>query len=41
MQTPLTVKQWRRVEYDRLVDLGAFRGEPIATHADTSATTGS
>jgi Uma2 family endonuclease len=29
MQTPLTVKRWRRVEYDRLVDLGAFEGAPI------------
>jgi Uma2 family endonuclease len=28
-QTPLTVRQWRRAEYERLVDLGVFRGEPI------------
>ncbi len=24
-----TLKRWRREEYDRLVDLGAFHGEPI------------
>ena len=29
MQTPLTLKRWRRAEYERLVDLGAFRGEPL------------
>jgi Uma2 family endonuclease len=28
-QAPLTVRRWRRVEYDRLVDLGAFEGEPL------------
>jgi Uma2 family endonuclease len=28
-QTPLTVRRWRRAEYDRLVDLDVFRGEPI------------
>jgi Uma2 family endonuclease len=28
-QTPLTLKRWRRVEYDRLVDLGAFEHEPL------------
>ena len=28
-QTPLTVRQWRRAEYERLVDLGVFRGEPL------------
>jgi len=29
MQVPLTVKRWRRAEYDRLVALGAFQGGPI------------
>jgi Uma2 family endonuclease len=29
MQTPLTLRQWRRAEYDRLVDLGVFEGEPV------------
>jgi Uma2 family endonuclease len=28
-QAPLTLKRWRRVEYERLVDLGAFDGEPV------------
>jgi Uma2 family endonuclease len=28
-QPPLTVRRWKRVEYDRLVDLGVFEGEPI------------
>ena len=28
-QTPLTLKRWRRVEYERLVDLGAFEQEPL------------
>lgn len=28
-QAPLTLKHWRRVEYERLVDLGAFEGEPL------------
>lgn len=26
---PLTLWHWRRVEYDRLVELGVFEGEPI------------
>src|SRR5262245_66399739 len=29
MQIPLTVRRWQRAEYDRLVDLGVFRGEPL------------
>ena len=29
MSAPLTVKHWRRDEYERLVGLGTFRGEPI------------
>ena len=29
MQTPLTLRRWQRAEYDRLVDLGVFEGEPI------------
>lgn len=29
MQTPLTLRRWQRAEYDRLVDLGMFQGEPI------------
>ena len=29
-QPPLTLRRWRRVEYERLVDLGAFEdGEPV------------
>ena len=28
-QAPLTVRRWKRVEYDRLVELGAFDREPI------------
>ena len=28
-QAPFTSKRWRRVEYERLVDVGAFEGEPI------------
>ena len=28
-QTPLTLRRWRRAEYERLVDLGVFQGEPI------------
>jgi hypothetical protein len=29
MQSPFTVRRWQRVEYERLVDLGMFRDEPI------------
>jgi Uma2 family endonuclease len=28
-QAPLTVRRWKRVEYDRLVELGAFDGDAI------------
>jgi Uma2 family endonuclease len=28
-QAPLTVRRWKRAEYDRLVALGAFDGDPI------------
>lgn len=28
-QTPFTSKRWRRVEYQRLVDVGAFDREPL------------
>src|SRR5437867_197320 len=28
-QSPFTAKRWRRVEYERLVDVGAFEGEPV------------
>lgn len=28
-QTPLTLRRWKRVEYDRLVDLGTFDNDPI------------
>jgi len=28
-QAPLTVRRWKRTEYDRLVDLGAFEDEPL------------
>jgi len=26
---PLTIKRWKRLEYERLVDLGVFEGDPI------------
>ena len=29
VQVPLTARRWRRVEYDRLVELGVLQGEPI------------
>lgn len=29
MQIPLTDRRWSRAEYDRLVELGAFEGEPL------------
>src|SRR5262245_62383943 len=29
MQAPLTARRWKRVEYDRLVELGVFEGEPL------------
>ena len=28
-QPPLTLRRWKRVEYERLVDLGVFEGEPL------------
>jgi Putative restriction endonuclease len=28
-QAPLTARRWKRVEYERLVDLGVFEGEPL------------
>jgi Uma2 family endonuclease len=28
-QVPLTLRRWTRVEYDRLIDLAVFEGEPI------------
>jgi Uma2 family endonuclease len=28
-QVPLTVRRWRRAEYERLVEVGAFEGEPL------------
>jgi Uma2 family endonuclease len=28
-QPPLTLRRWKRLEYDRLVDLGVFQGEPL------------
>jgi Uma2 family endonuclease len=28
-QIPLTLRRWQRAEYDRLVDLGVFRGERL------------
>jgi Uma2 family endonuclease len=28
-QTPLTLRRWRRTEYERLIELGVFQGEPI------------
>jgi Uma2 family endonuclease len=29
MQTPLTVRRWQRAEYEWLIGLGAFYGEPL------------
>jgi Uma2 family endonuclease len=29
MQVPLTVRRWHRTEYERLVGLGVFQGEPL------------
>jgi Uma2 family endonuclease len=29
MQTPLTLRRWQRAEYERLVGLGVFQGEPL------------
>ena len=28
-QPPLTLRRWRRVEYERLVDVGLFQGDPV------------
>jgi len=28
-QPPLTLRRWRRVEYERLVDLGVFERDPV------------
>ena len=28
-QLPLTLRRWGRVEYERLVDLGAFERDPV------------
>jgi Uma2 family endonuclease len=28
-QTPLTARRWSRVEYERLVELGVFDGDPV------------
>jgi len=28
-QSPLTLRRWGRVEYERLVDLGAFENDPV------------
>jgi len=28
-QAPLTLRRWTRVEYERLVDLGVFDGDPV------------
>src|SRR3972149_11463613 len=28
-QAPLTLRRWKRAEYDRLVELGVFQDEPI------------
>jgi Uma2 family endonuclease len=28
-QAPLTLRRWKRAEYDQLVDLGLFREEPV------------
>lgn len=28
-QPPLTLRRWKRAEYERLVDLGLFQGDPV------------
>jgi Uma2 family endonuclease len=28
-QIPLTIRRWQRAEYDRLIELGVFEGEPL------------
>lgn len=28
-QRPLTLRRWKRIEYERLVDLGLFQGDPV------------
>ncbi|HYE91388.1 MAG TPA: hypothetical protein VEA38_10225 [Terriglobales bacterium] len=28
-QTPFTLRRWSRLDYDRLVELGAFEGEAV------------
>jgi Uma2 family endonuclease len=28
-QAPLTLRRWKRAEYERLVDLGVFEGDPV------------
>ncbi|HTO11546.1 MAG TPA: Uma2 family endonuclease [Candidatus Binatia bacterium] len=28
-QAPLTLRRWKRLEYDRLVDLGVFERDPV------------
>jgi hypothetical protein len=30
-QAPFTSKRWRRVEYERLVDIGVFEHEPLGS----------
>ncbi len=32
-QIPLTIRRWQRAEYDRLIDLGMFEGEPLYARA--------
>jgi Uma2 family endonuclease len=29
VQAPLTLRRWNRAEYERLVDLGVFHGDPV------------
>jgi Uma2 family endonuclease len=29
IEPPLTVRRWKRVEYERLVDIGVFQGDPV------------
>src|SRR5262245_36671009 len=29
MHPPLTLRRWKRAEYDRLVELGVFEGDPV------------
>ena len=35
MQTARTIRRWRRAEYERLVSLGVFEGEPLEVYRES------